>query len=477
MTRRNHRRLRTPRFHRIERLENRHLLSADGFEFEVGDDDLRALYHSPYRAHEVRHSDRAAEHHRRHDKDHERHQRDDDSHRRDSDRLQRRHDREHHRHRHDPPSTATFTYSRFQQSTHLVSAPRVSISIDYTLLTPPPRGPASPPPLTGGFESSANSVVRAATARDNTFPLTNEVTGPAADPTSPDSAANLPEPPVPPVPIERADSGPAVRPESALNQEANVPSDAVQLVSFTSHDVSLEATDAIEVIGNELRKSSEQLPGSGLPSEARAIDLALADRWLDQRDQLEEKIAELDQLLDAIVSERDSDRTANRLPRLTAESLRTDSARGDSLSTRPGLAEHGMILLLPTMVTDGSARFASQAISEVDEGAIGQWSVGIGMHRALQLAGGNELVDALATSRGADSEISDAEAADFLERFALQLPETPPVLASPPGQALGIFLCGPGIQYLRQRRRLPSDLPDDRFIVMAGAPDSDDEDS
>jgi hypothetical protein len=223
-------------------------------------------------------------------------------------------------------------------------------------------------------------------------------------------------------------------------------SQAVQLVSFTQRETEFDAIDAID---SELRESSNKQGGSTFSLDLRGLDLALTDQWLEQRDQVEEELARLDQLLDAIVTER-AEASLTRRPSIGWENL--ESAAVGSPVASPSAWGGGMILLLPeSTLSTGSAEFALQDFGEIDDAAIGHWSVGIGVHRALQLTGG-ELVDALVF--GAVSEATVGEGLS-LTRFDSHLPIAPTARESSSSSALGVVVGCLGIQYLRKRRKLP----------------------
>jgi hypothetical protein len=230
--------------------------------------------------------------------------------------------------------------------------------------------------------------------------------------------------------------------------------EAVQLVSVTPRDLDIDDADSSDAIGSQLRKIADALPRSSFKNDPRGLDGILLDRWMRQSERVADALSDLDQLLDAIVSERGN-------VSFPDSSNRPDSADREhrngpaAWSATDSVRSEGMILLLPgASVANGSAQFATQVFDEFDDSQMGQWSVGIGFYHRLEIARGAELHAALIVASDAASVGIAAEAANA-RRHDSQNPTSHPDSASSPRKAMGVVFCCLGIQYLRQRRKQP----------------------
>lgn len=223
------------------------------------------------------------------------------------------------------------------------------------------------------------------------------------------------------------------------------PDQGVQLVSVLTTDARIASgitSTSTEVVSDDNPYRSSRLEFSD--DSIQLDDLSL-DRWVDQSEALNDDFAELESLLDSIAIER-AHSASQEIYRLRSA---TAFQEEDLDQTLP-IGGEGMILLLPeSSLTTPSIKFATQTYWQPDDPSIDQWTVGVGFYRALELAGETRFADAVAASELA------THAASFLvassqetQRFEWQLDSS-----STSRNAAGIVFCCLGIRYLQTRRR------------------------
>jgi hypothetical protein len=224
--------------------------------------------------------------------------------------------------------------------------------------------------------------------------------------------------------------------------------DAVQFVSVRQRDSFFAAATSVDTVAEDLKTNAGASPRLDFSFDARRFDDTPLDQLLEQSKSLEDNFTELEELLDAIALER-------------AESMHhRDNAAGpmipaenhtDTIVESPSEnVSDGMILLLPgASLANPTAQFAAQVFDRLDDSAIGQWTVGVGFYRALEVAGDTRFADALIASKMAISPIVSAAAQhDGAEASAWQFDSV-----SSSHQAAGIVFCCLGIQFLKNRRK------------------------
>ncbi len=249
-------------------------------------------------------------------------------------------------------------------------------------------------------------------------------------------------------PSRRADLDLTPAEQAALEQ-----AEAVQLVSIHQHNDFYAAAIAVVAAPEKLKTNPGGSSKLDFSFDAQRFEDLPLERFLEQSKSLEEDIAELEELLDAITLERTESaqhRDSAIRPMIPAEQ------QTDTIVESPSEdAADGMILLLPgASLANPTAQFAAQVFDRPDDSAISQWTVGVGFYRALEVVGDARFADALIASEISINPTPSAAAENELaETFSWQLDTV-----SSSRQAAGVVFCCLGIQYLRNRRKETNEL-------------------
>ena len=219
---------------------------------------------------------------------------------------------------------------------------------------------------------------------------------------------------------------------------------AVQLVSVRQRDDFFAAATAIDAVVGDLHTNVGGSPKLDFSFEALRFGDTPLEELMAQKESLADSFTELEELLEAISLERAESmhHRDNAIPPMIPTENQADAIVKSPSQQVPD----GMILLLPGASLTNPV---IQLYDRLDDSAISQWTVGVGFYRALEIVGDSEFADALIASELAIKPIvsaaSQSEAAEVATwRFDP---------ASSSHQAAGIVFCCLGIQYLRNRKK------------------------
>ncbi len=236
-------------------------------------------------------------------------------------------------------------------------------------------------------------------------------------------------------------------------QAAIEQAEAVQLVSVRQHNDFIAAATAIDAVPEIIQANSGTPSRLDFAFDSLRFDDSPLDPLQGQSKALEDNFAELDELLDAIALERakSTHQRDNTVRPNTSAENHTDAI----VESHSETVSDGMILLLPgTSLSNPTAQFAAQVFDRLDDSAISQWTVGVGFYRALEVVGDTQFANALIASEMAIDPINSAAAQNGVaDSFAWQSDSV-----SSSRQAAGVVFCCLGIQYLRNRRKETDEL-------------------
>ncbi len=220
--------------------------------------------------------------------------------------------------------------------------------------------------------------------------------------------------------------------------------DAVQLVSVRQRDDFFAVATAIDAVVEDRTTNAGASPRLNISLEALRFDDTPLAQWLEQSESLEDSFTELEELLDAIALERaESIQRRNNVPRPTIPVENHTDAIVESPSQQDC---DGMILLLPAA---SLANPVAQVFDRLDDAAVSQWTVGVGFYRALEVIGDTQFADAfIASELAIEPFVSAAAEGQHAGTFTWQYDSS-----SSSHQAAGIVFCCLGIQYLRNRKQ------------------------
>jgi len=224
--------------------------------------------------------------------------------------------------------------------------------------------------------------------------------------------------------------------------------DPVQLVSFRPTSDPFARSTAIDASPEDLNAAVAKSASIDFLFDVSRFDDASLDRLLEQSKSLEDNFTELEELLDEIALERLE--SPQYRDRASASWMPADEQVDGFAQPTSKSVSDGMILILPgASLAQPTTQLVAQAFELPEDSAISQWTVGVGFYRALEVVGDMRFADALiAAEISIDPVNTSAEQNEIADAFAWQSDSV-----SSSRQAAGLVFCCLGIQYLRKRRR------------------------
>lgn len=226
------------------------------------------------------------------------------------------------------------------------------------------------------------------------------------------------------------------------------PTEAVQLVSVRQHPDLVTTATSVIVSPEGLKTPTGESAILEFPFDAPRFDELPLNHFQEQTTSLQDSFAELGELLDAIALERLESTQRGKYSLVPV--IPADKHVDFLGQAEPETGADGMILLLPGgPLAHSATQFAVQMFDSPDDSMISQWTIGVGFYRALEVVGDTRFADALIGSEISIAPVQDGGAQHGIAESFTWQPDSVPSSQ----QAAGVVFCCLGIQYLRKRRR------------------------